>query len=134
MKMQLRLRQGTVGLLSLLLLAPGVFQPALAGIIDTPTVLAAESRDEAYIRIDRALAQEDVRARLVALGVGREAIDARLAVLSDAELASFAERLESDPAGGDALAIIGAVFIVLLILELVGVIDIFKTVGRAPAK
>ena len=30
------------------------------------------------------------------------------------------------PAGGDALAIIGIVFLVLIILEVVGVIDIFK--------
>lgn len=30
------------------------------------------------------------------------------------------------PAGGSALAVIGVVFVVLLILELVGVIDIFK--------
>jgi uncharacterized membrane protein (Fun14 family) len=30
------------------------------------------------------------------------------------------------PAGGDALAIIGIVFLVLMILEAVGVIDIFK--------
>ena len=32
----------------------------------------------------------------------------------------------SPPAGGDALAVIGIVFVVLVILELVGVIDIFK--------
>jgi hypothetical protein len=31
------------------------------------------------------------------------------------------------PAGGDALAIIGIVFLVLLILEAVGVLDIFKS-------
>jgi len=32
------------------------------------------------------------------------------------------------PAGADALAVIGIVFLVLLILELVGVIDIFKKI------
>jgi len=30
------------------------------------------------------------------------------------------------PAGGDVIAIIGVVFLVLIILEVVGVIDIFK--------
>jgi hypothetical protein len=34
--------------------------------------------------------------------------------------------MQSVPAGGDALAVIGIVFVILIILELVGVIDIFK--------
>ena len=34
--------------------------------------------------------------------------------------------MRNAPAGGDALALIGAVFVILLILELTGVIDIFK--------
>ena len=36
--------------------------------------------------------------------------------------------LDKLPAGGSALGIIGAVFLVLLILEITGVIDIFKKV------
>lgn len=124
-----RLKQGAVTVLSLLLLAPGLPRTVRAEIIDTQTALATQSRGESFSRIDRALTEAGLRARLAALGVEREAIDARLAALTDAELASFAERLENAPAGGDALGIIGAVFLVLLILELVGVIDIFKTVG-----
>jgi hypothetical protein len=42
------------------------------------------------------------------------------------ELRSLAGQMSGMPAGGDALAVIGIVFIVLLILELTGVIDIFK--------
>jgi uncharacterized membrane protein (Fun14 family) len=38
----------------------------------------------------------------------------------------LADGLDEAPAGGDALAVIGIVFLVLLILELTGVIDIFK--------
>ena len=38
----------------------------------------------------------------------------------------LAEDLENLPAGGSVLAVVGIVFIVLLILELVGVIDIFN--------
>ena len=48
----------------------------------------------------------------------REAIEAHCELL--------AERMGELPAGGDALAVIGVVFLVLIILELVGVIDIFK--------
>jgi hypothetical protein len=56
-----------------------------------------------------------------------DAIDARLATLTDRELATLATSMQEAPAGGDGLiAVVGLVFVVLLILELVGVIDIFK--------
>jgi hypothetical protein len=48
--------------------------------------------------------------------------------MTDSELASFESSLSQGIVGGDALAVIGAVFLVLLILELVGVTDIFKSI------
>ena len=46
--------------------------------------------------------------------------------MPDQELQQLADRLQDLPAGGDsALAVIGVVFLVLLILELVGVTNIF---------
>jgi hypothetical protein len=60
------------------------------------------------------------------MGVAPSVVDTRLASLSDRELHQMAMDMERAPAGGDALAIIGIVFLVLLILEVVGVIDIFK--------
>lgn len=125
------LRQAAVHVLCALVLVSGLPRIGHAAIIDTPTALAVAGRAESLGRIDRALAQEPVRKRLAELGVEREAIDARLAALTDAELAAYAERLERAPAGGDTLAVIGAVFVVLLVLEIVGIIDIFKTVGPA---
>jgi len=50
---------------------------------------------------------------------------ARVASLSDLELAQLDGQLDSLPAGG-SLALVGAVFVVLMILEFTGVIDIFK--------
>ena len=52
----------------------------------------------------------------------------RIAALTDQELEQLAADLESLPAGGSLLGVAGVVFIVLLILELVGVIDIFKKI------
>ena len=63
---------------------------------------------------------------MAALGVDPADIDARVARLTDTELRTLADRMGEMPAGGDALAVIGIVFVVLVILELVGVIDIFK--------
>lgn len=125
------MRRISVHALAILLIAAGTPGVTQAEIIGTSTALAAADRAAALERVTATLDREDVRTRLLDLGVAREAIDARLAALTDAELAAFAERLDSAPAGGDTLAVIGLVFVVLLILEVVGVIDIFKSVGSA---
>jgi hypothetical protein len=52
----------------------------------------------------------------------------RISSLPDQDLAKLAEQFESMPAGGDLLGVIGIVFVVLLILELTGVVDIFKKI------
>jgi hypothetical protein len=62
----------------------------------------------------------------VRLGVDPAAASERVASLSDEELASVAGKLDALPAGGDFFAVVGIVFVVLLILELTGVIHIFK--------
>ena len=55
-------------------------------------------------------------------------IDERMAALTDQELQLLATDLENMPAGGSLLGALGVAFIVLLILELVGVIDIFNKI------
>lgn len=97
-----------------------------AGLIDTATVVEASQRTADLATIRAGLDREDVRAQLVSLGVNEQVVDTRLAALTDAELNDLAGRMEQLPAGGDILAVIGIVFVILLILELVGVIDIFK--------
>ncbi len=109
----------------------GVPAPTQAAIIGTDAVMSAEARADSVARINRVLHTSEVRQRMQALGIPPATVDARLAALTDAELASFADRLDQAPAGGDALEVIGIVFLVLLILELVGVIDVFKTIGKA---
>jgi hypothetical protein len=118
-----------VYMLSVLLLVAAMPRTAQAGIIEMQSALAATGRAENLSRVERVLGQEQVQDRLKAMGVEKSVIDQRLAALSDAELASFAERLESSPAGGGVIEVLGVVFLVLLVLEVVGVIDIFKTVG-----
>ena len=67
-----------------------------------------------------------MREQFVALGVDPAQVESRVAALTDSELRTLAGQIADMPAGGDALAVIGIVFLVLLILEAVGVIDIFK--------
>lgn len=98
-----------------------------AAVITTQEALSAEQRVAAEREVREKLARDDVRQAMLRLGVDPAEADARIAALSDAELLQVQGRLDTLPAGGDgALAVIGIVFIVLLILELTGVIDIFK--------
>jgi hypothetical protein len=125
--MRHRRRNSLVALLAVSLLAISA-QSARAGVITTQQYLSAVDREAARARIDAVLAREEVRSRLEHYGVDPVAADERIAALTDQELALLATELENLPAGGDLLGVVGVVFIVLLILELVGVIDIFSKI------
>lgn len=121
-----RFRRTCVALVSVSLLSLGLHAPALAGIIGTADVIAAVPERSDLDVIRGALADAEVRERLVALGADPAEIDGRLAALSAAERATLVDNIEQAPAGGSALAVIGVVFLVLLLLEYTGTIDIFK--------
>jgi hypothetical protein len=101
--------------------------PVTAGIVGTERMVAQETRSHTLDRIDVVLAGEVVASQLEDWGVAPEMVRERLAALSDAELQKLAASMETDPAGG-VLVVIGVVFVVLLILELVGVTNIFRRV------
>ena len=98
---------------------------ARAAVIDTPTYM---ERQESCVKSDlqKILASEEVRAQLVDYGVNPEEADRRIAALTDAELAQLQGQIGELPAGSSALAVLGAVFLVLLVLELVGVTNVFS--------
>ena len=115
-----------VRIICLALLNLGSPVVAEAGLIGTLQAVEAGTRSGDLATVNAALAREQVRGQMAAMGVDPSAVDARVARLTDSELRSLADRMEQMPAGGDALAVIGIVFVILIILELVGVIDIFK--------
>jgi len=121
-----RFRRACVALVSLSLVSLGLSTPAAAGIVGTAEAVAAVQQQDHRAAVQDVLARADVRDQMVGLGVDPAEVDARIAALTDAEVATLATRLEGAPAGGDALAVIGIVFVVLMILEFTGVIDIFK--------
>ena len=107
-----------------------LMSPSLARAELVGTLQAVESATRAHdlAAVSGALARDEVRAKFVELGVDPALVEVRGAALTDPELRTLADRMDQLPAGGDALAVIGLVFLVLLILELVGVIDIFKKI------
>jgi hypothetical protein len=121
-----RFRRACVALLSASLVSLGLQAPAAAGVVSTADAIAAHEATGARALVDATLARADVRAQLEGMGVDPADVAGRLAALTDQEIESLAGQIEDAPAGGDALAVIGIVFVVLIILELVGVIDIFK--------
>ena len=114
-------------LVSVSIICMGFAQVAPAGMIGTAHLVNEESRAASLSRIEVLLAREDVSRQLEAFGVDRALVVERLNGLSHAELMELEGQLDEQVAGGDVVAIVGVVFIVLLILELVGVTDIFKS-------
>jgi hypothetical protein len=106
----------------------GLVAPAQATIVGTQTYMAAAERAETVARVQAALDREAVQAQLVALGVDPADAKARIAALTESELQQLDGRLAELPAGAGLLEVVGIVFVVLLILEIVGVIDIFSGV------
>jgi hypothetical protein len=120
-------RGALLRLVSVSIVCMGFAQAAPAGMIGTAYMLDNESRAASVSRIEVLLARDEVGRQLEAFGVDRSMVVERLNGLSQAELLELEGQLDSHVAGGDIIGLIGAVFVVLMILELVGVTDIFKS-------
>ena len=101
---------------------------SLAAPIGTDTLVQLDQRGELLSRIQTKLARDDVRAQFLERGVSPTEVDARIAALSTEELQTLSMQLDELPAGGSLLAVVGVVFVVLLILELLGVTNVFTKV------
>lgn len=100
---------------------------AQAKIIGTESYLAGQSYNAEREQVQAFVTQESVRAQFIELGVDPANVEARIAHMTPEELLQVQQHIADLPAGG-MLAIIGAVFLVLLILELVGVTNIFNKI------
>jgi hypothetical protein len=98
----------------------GLGLPVQAGMLPTDAGNAERSR------VLSVLERDDVRAQLEAHGVTAAQVKARVAAMTDDELAQLAGQIDSLPAGGaDVLGVILVVFLVLLITDILGFTKIF---------
>lgn len=121
----------TVGILALSLHLP----VASATMIGTEAVVHAVQVQQQRDRIHEALNREDVKAKLVSLGVEPSQVQARVDALTDEETQRLAKQIDEMPAGGESF--IGAlvfIFIVLLITDLLGVTDVFSFTKKGSAR
>lgn len=115
-------------LIAISLLTAGFVQPSGAAVISSQEFIDAEARGDRIARIQTVLARKEVVEQFARFGVSPEEAQARIRNLTDEELVQLEASMGTDVVGGDALGIIGAVFLVLMILELVGITDIFKAI------
>jgi hypothetical protein len=98
----------------------GAGLPVQAGMLPTDATNPERSR------VLKILDREDVLAQLRVHGVSPADVKARVAAMTDDEVAQLAGQVESLPAGGaDVLGVILAVFIILLITDIVGWTHVF---------
>jgi hypothetical protein len=99
----------------------GLGVPVHAGMLTTEAALANADRAQVLSVLDR----QEVRSGLEARGVASADVKARVAAMTDDEVAQLADRIETLPAGGDVLGILLTIFIVLLITDILGFTKIF---------
>lgn len=116
-----------VWVMSFSLLGTSLPSISFAGMIGTQTLIETQQTDNSRAHVEEFISRDHVRDQMLALGADPSEVRDRLAALTGEELRMLEQNIDTMPAGG-ILALIGAVFVVLLILEVTGVIDIFKKV------
>lgn len=112
---------------------------AHAGMVSTKTIIeqqapettAGERAPAQREQIRDLLAKDDVRAEMIALGIAPVEAEARIAALTDQEVADIAGKLDQLPAGEGFGSILIAIFIVFgiaVMLDALGMMDIFPFV------
>jgi hypothetical protein len=106
---------------------------ARADLVRTERVVEQTTVAGERERLAAVLLRDDVRQQIEALGVDRDEAMARLAGLSDQEIQQIAGKVDELPAGQSFLAgvliVAGAVLVALVILDLVGVTDVFTFIN-----
>ena len=107
----------------------GFMHSAQATLVTTEQVAATEGVRSANVQrdfVNATLARADVAAGLAERGVSVEQARARVAALTDDEVAVVAQTIETAPAGAaDVLGVLVTIFIILLITDILGLTKVF---------
>ena len=90
-------------------------------MLATHAALGAGQRE----RVNQWLERADLQARLQLYGVDPAQVRARVAALSDDEVAQLAATMDSLPAGGEIIGALVLIFIILLITDILGFTKVF---------
>jgi hypothetical protein len=107
----------------------GFMHSAQATLVTTEQVAATEGVRSATAQrdfVNATLARADVAGGLAERGVSVEQARARVAALTDDEVAVVAHTIETAPAGAsDVLGVLVTIFIILLITDILGLTKVF---------
>ena len=101
----------TAGMLVLSLHLPA----ASATMIGTGAVVQATQTQQEHSLIQDALNREEVKAKLLSLGVDPVQVQARVDAMTDAEAQTISQHLDQLPAGGEVVTILLVILLLLLI-------------------
>jgi hypothetical protein len=97
-----------------------------AALIGTDAVISAAQAGQNRAHVTGFLQREDVRALLQKRGLDANTALQRVDAMTDAEVQTFADRIDNLPAGGsDVLGIVFTVFVILLITDILGLTKVF---------
>lgn len=100
--------------------------PAQAAMVGTAQVIAAEQGAIDRARLASMLEREDLQRQLSAMGVDVQQAKARVAGLTDAEVARLNQQIGQLPAGADSvLGFVLAIIVILMVTDLVGWTDVY---------
>jgi len=103
----------------------GLPMQAQAGIVSTDAALQSAESTAQRERVTEFLLRGDVQKELQSHGLAADKAVARVAAMSDAEVAQLAGRIDHAPAGGDILGILFTIFIILLVTDILGLTKVF---------
>ncbi|MFP8833320.1 PA2779 family protein [Hydrogenophaga sp. XSHU_21] len=98
---------------------------AQSALVSTEQALVTPAGDADRARVVGFLARDDVRQSLTAQGVSADEAIERVRAMSDAEVASLADRVDSAPAGAGIVGTLFAVFVILLVTDILGFTKVF---------
>lgn len=107
------------------LTAISVPMQASAAIVGTREATAPAGMAAERERVASFFSRDDVRKSLEEHGVAPQAAIDRIASLSDEEVQQLAARIDQAPAGGDVIGVLFAVFVILLVTDILGLTKIF---------
>lgn len=101
---------------------------ANAAMIGTHEVLAEQQYRVGQQQLLAMLDDEQVKDKLLAMGVEREQVESRIASLTPAELAQFNQQLDQAPAGAGVVGIIVLFLVIFIITDMLCATNIFNFV------
>lgn len=88
---------------------------ANAALVSTESAIGTTPTQQENNRIQDTLNREDVKAKLLSLGVDPVQVQSRVDALTESEVQTLAQQMDQLPAGGDLVTILLVVLLLILI-------------------